>query len=388
MKNDIINYEDLGFVFENETIWANSTQIAQIFRCSVDNIYLHVKNILSDNELNEDSSVKGKRDKLYNLDMIIAIGYRVNSRKATQFRQWATKTLSQYIKDGYIIDEKRLTQDPSKLNALAAKIRELRNNEKNIYQAVRDCFKLSAIDYDNQKKEEIHLFYSLLQDKFHYAILGMTAAKIKLDRANHTQENMGMQFFDGEVPTLTEAQIGKNYVLKDELYRMHLLSEQFLLYAESVALRNQKLTMQKLHSKLDELLKFNEYPVFDGYKVQLKDEAIEHIKNEYKLYEKIHKLKYIGIEVDLEAFYNGEYDDIYDENDLEHKRLSSLFKKYLEKQNNSIQIDNTQQEITSQRKQLKKYPTMQALTNNIKEDIVNKTFEKDLEKVAFTKIKS
>jgi hypothetical protein len=319
MNNKIDFYNNIGFKFESETIWGSQEQIATLFITDKTSISKHIKNILSDNELDISVVAKfattasdGKKYQVehYNLDMIIAIGYRVNSKKATHFRQWATKILSQYVKDGYVIDEKRLTQDPSKLNELAAKIRELRNNEKNIYQAVRDCLKISAIDYNKQKKEEISAFYALLQDKFHYAILGMTAAKIKIDRANHTQENMGMQFFEGEVPTLTEAQIGKNYILKDELYRMHLLSEQFLLYAESVALRNQKLTMKKLHSKLDELLKLNEYPVLERDKVQLKDEAIEHVKNEYKLYEKIQKLKYSGITVDLEAFYAGEYDAI------------------------------------------------------------------------------
>ena len=339
METNAIKYNNvIDFNVDNETIWATSDKIALLFSCTVDNVYLHVKNILNEGELTEESSVKGLRNKLYNLDMIIAVGYRVNSKKATTFRQWATKVLSQYIKDGYVIDEKRLAQDPSKLNELAAKIRELRANEKNIYQAVRDCFKISATDY-NKDSKEAKSFYALLQDKFHFAITGLTASKLILDRADHRLENMGIQSSKNIFPTLSEASIGKSYVLPNELYRMHLLSEQWLLYAESIALRERKLTMHELHKKLDELLEFNEYPVFEGYKTYLVDEAKEHAKNEFALYEKIQKLKYSNIDVDLELFYNGGYDDLSEELELEKKDLFSIYQKYTEEQQVKIELN-------------------------------------------------
>jgi hypothetical protein len=383
--NNITLYNNIGFKFENETLWATQEEISNAFERDVSTISRHISSIFTEGELEEKSNLQkmqiANSDKpvsFYSLDVIIAVGYRVtSSTKATQFRIWATNILKQYIKDGYVIDEKRLAQNPDKLNELAAKIRALRNNEKNVYQAVRDCFKISATDYDSKKTEEIQAFYSLLQDKFHYAITEMTAAKIKMDRADHTQRNMGVQFFDGEIPTLTEAQIGKNYVLKDELYRMHLLSEQFLLHAESVALRNKRYTMKELHNKLDEYIKINEYPVWDGYKTQLKDEAIEHVKNEYTLYEKIQKLKYSGIDVDLELFYNGGYDDIYKERELDKKRLSTMYKKHLE-------IEHKKEDIKKIVEQ-KDSPTSAQFIKNIEKDNVelneNNEFEKNIKKV-------
>ena len=338
METNTIKYNNIiDFNVYSETIWTTADKIALLFSCTADNVYLHVKNILNEGELTEESSVKGLRNKLYNLDMMIAVGYRVNSKKATSFRQWATKVLSQYIRDGYVIDEKRLSQDSAKLNELAAKIRELRANEKNIYQAVRDCFKLCATDY-NKEAKEAKSFYALLQDKFHFAITGLTASKLILDRADHRIKNMGIQSSKDDVPTVTEAITGKNYVLPNELYRMHLLSEQWLLYSESTALRDRKLTMNELHEKLDELLRFNEYPVFEGYKVYLGDEAKEHAKNEFALYEKIQKLKYSNIDVDLEMFYDGEYDEIYRELGLEDKSLASLYQKHV-KDGKTIGLD-------------------------------------------------
>jgi hypothetical protein len=370
--NEITSYNNINFKFEDETLWITADKIAQIFSCTTDNIYLHIKNIIASGELTEESSVKGKRDKLYSLDIIIAVGYRVNSAKATHFRIWATNILKQYIKDGYVIDEKRLTKDPEKLNKIAAKIRELRNNEKNIYEAVRQCFKISAKDYDKDSKE-CRQFYYLLQDKFHYAITEMTASELILDRADHTQDNLGLQSMEGSIPTLEDIKNGKNFVQRDELYRMHLLSEQFLLHAESVALRNKRYTMNELHSKLDELLKLNEYPIFEGYKTYLKDEAIEHAKREYKNYIKIQKLKYSGIDVDLEEFHSGGYDQLYEELELEHKNLSTLLKK----NNKKIGIEKKESISTQIIESIKKdYP-----------NINNNNFEKKLEKISMPKSK-
>lgn len=273
-----------------ETVWATQQQIADLFERDKSTISDHIKNILAENEL-EESSVVGKFPTTgsdgktyqvlhYNLDMILSVGYRVSSPKATQFRKWATQTLKSYIVDGFAINEGRLRDDPRALRHLAAKIRELRADEKNIYASVRECFKESATDYDPGSPTS-RSFYAKLQDKFLYAITGSTAAQIIIDRADHKQPNMGLQNFEGNLPKVDEAKIGKNYLDKDELYTLHILCEQFLLFAESRAIRGKTLTMSQLAEKLDELLRVNDYPVFPGYKDYLRDRATRHAQAEY-----------------------------------------------------------------------------------------------------------
>lgn len=137
----------------------------------------------------------------------------------------------------------------------------------------------------------------------------MTASKLVLDRADHKEQNMGLKTIKGNVPTKEEARNGKNYLEEMEIYRMHLLSEQFLLYAESSALMSKKMTMSGLHEKLDDLLSLNGYPVFSGYEDYLKPKALQHAETEHNAYLEIKKLEHLGVEVDLELFYLGEYDE-------------------------------------------------------------------------------
>lgn len=319
--SDLILYQisenesvDLSFIDDN--IWITQKGMATLFDCSTDNIALHLKNIFKDDELDqkavtEEYSVtaldgKNYNTKHYNLDAIIAVGYRVNSKKATQFRKWATQVLQTYIQDGYVVNETLLRDDPAKLNQLAAKIRELRANEKNVFAQVRECFKISSSDYEPTSKE-VRSFYALLQDKFHHAITRMTSSKLIMDRANYKDENMRLVTFKDLFPTKKEVQTGKNYLTDDELYRMFLLSEQFLLFAESSALMGKKLTMKDLHEQLDKLLELNGYPVFDGYNDFLKDRALEHAERELELFIEIKKLEMLGVDVDLVDYDNGAY---------------------------------------------------------------------------------
>ena len=246
---------------------------------------------------------------LYSLDAVISVGYRVNSIAATRFRQWATGTIKAFIEQGYVINDKALRESPEKLNKLAAELRALRSEEKQVYAKVRECFKIGSSDYDPSSKE-VRKFYGLLQDKFHHAITGQTASKIVLDRADHLEESMGIRTYSGKEPTLTEAKVGKNYLVSEELYRIHLLSEQFLLYAESRALAGQRMTMKSLHAQLDRLLTLNDYPVFEGYKDYLKADADRHARQEMTLYKKRRKIEALGIEYDEEALAAGEYDYI------------------------------------------------------------------------------
>lgn len=316
------NHDGVEIILKDENVWATPKSIADIFETDQSGIARHLANIFTSGELVELSNMQklhiansSKPVQFYSLDAIISVGYRVNSKIATQFRIWATGVLKQYLKDGFVINEELLRSDPKKLNELAAKIRELRANEKNIYASVRECFKLASSDYEPTSKE-VKKFYGLLQDKFHHAITSMTASKLILDRANHADENMGIQTIKGLIPTKDEAKTGKNYLDENEIYRMHLLSEQFLLYAESTALMGKKMTMKGLHQQLDNLLVLNGYPVFDGYKDYLKDRAIEHAEKEYEAFIEIKKLEHIGLNVELELFYQGEYDEYKEQTSL------------------------------------------------------------------------
>ncbi|MGB3351122.1 MAG: RhuM family protein [Brucella anthropi] len=316
---------DLSFNPETNSIWATQEGIAELFQVDRSNASKHIANVYSDGELDRETTcakfalvrIEGGRTvqrqvEHYNLDVMISVGYRVNSRAATKFRQWATHTLRTYLEQGYVINERALRDSPEMLNKLAAEIRALRSSEKQVYAKVRECFKVSSSDYDPSAKE-VRKFYALLQDKFHHAVTGLTSSKLILDRADHEEENLGLLSMDGDKPTLKDAQVGKNYLKPDELYRLHLLSEQFLLFAESTALAQKKMTMQSLHDQLDRLLTLNDYEVFDGYKDYIKDEALRHAKIEYELYLTRKKVEAAGIEYDVEALYLGEYDDILED---------------------------------------------------------------------------
>jgi hypothetical protein len=276
-----------------ETVWATQQQIADAFDVARNTVTEHLQNIFKDNELKEATCCRKIRQHLpdgreyevqhYNLDAILSVGYRVSSSKATRFRQWATQTLRSYVVDGYAINEARLREDRAAAGRLAAKLRAIRADEKSIYASVREYFKLASTDYD-PSSQKCKTFYATLQDKFHFAITSKTASQLILERADHKKPAMGITIFDGNIPDVDEAKVGKNYLESDELYALHLLSEQFLLYIESKALRNQKMTMAELASKLDDLLKFNEYPVFKGYKDFLKDKAVRHAMAEYAMF--------------------------------------------------------------------------------------------------------
>lgn len=315
---EISENESVEVVFVDNDIWVTQKALAQLLDVNTPAISKHIKNIFAEGEL-EEKAVVSKMETTaldgkeyltlhYNLDIIIAVGYRVNSKKATQFRKWATHVLHTYIQDGYVVNEALLQDDPEKLNKLAAKVRELRANEKNVFEKVRECFRISASDYE-PTSDEVRTFYILLQDKFHHAITRMTSSKLIMDRAGHAESNMGLVSFKEHLPTKKEAQIGKNYLTEEELYRMYLLSEQFLLFAETSALMKKQLTMRDLHSQLDRLLELNGYSVFSGYTDYIKDRAMAHAEREYERFIDIKKLEMLGVEVDILDYDSGLYEE-------------------------------------------------------------------------------
>lgn len=321
---DVVRYAEQGEIdpidfrieADTQTIWATQAQIAILFGTNQQNISYHLRNVFTEGELSETNNTKNigivtskKPIKMYSLDAIISVGYRVNSKSATQFRKWATGTLKAYVEQGYVINEWALRDSPGKLNKLAKEVRALRAGEKQIYAKVRECFKISASDYD-QSSKVVRKFYALLKDKFLHAVTDQTSSKLILDRADHRDEKMGLQTHEGKEPKAIEVTVGKNYLRSDELYRLHLLSEQFLLYAESTALAGKRMTMASLHEQLDRLLRLNEYPVFEGYKDFLKDDAVRHAKAELAMYRIRLKVEGVCLEYDETSYLLGDYDEV------------------------------------------------------------------------------
>jgi|CXWL01.1.fsa_nt_gi hypothetical protein len=290
---------DLNFDWSHETVWASQKQIADLFGVERSVVTKHIANIFDSEELDPNATcanfalvrLEGARSvsrdvEHYNLDVILSVGYRVSSVKATEFRKWATQTLRRYITDGFALNESRLRSDPSALRDLAAQVRALRSEEKTIYEAVRDCFKVASIDYDKDSPK-VRSFYAKLQDKFLYAITGRTASELILERADAAKHNMGLTSTKGALPTKQDTTVGKNYLQRDEVYVLHILCEQFLLYAESRAIRGKSMTMDHLAAKLDDLLRTNDYAVFTGYRDFLKDRAMEHAEAEWNRFQKM-----------------------------------------------------------------------------------------------------
>jgi hypothetical protein len=275
---------------DRETIWATQDEMATLFEVDRSVISKHVTNVFASGELDELSNVQKmhisstKPVNSYTLDVILSVGYRVNSKTATKFRQWATQTLSEFIRDGAVLDEDRISKNPVLQHKLAAKIRHIRTSEVNLYAKVREVFKVSASDYDPES-QAAKTFFAMAQDKFHYAITNKTAAEIKLERADALKHNMGLVTIQGKQPTLSEARIAKNYLTPDELRALENISEQFLLFAESKAFRGHKMTMEELSFKLNTLLTANDYPVLYEYKQYLASKADTHIQKVFDNYQ-------------------------------------------------------------------------------------------------------
>ena len=263
---------------KDDTVWLSQKQMAELFDCSVDNISLHLKNVyiegeLGENRTSEESSVvqiEGGRSikrpmVLYNLDAIISVGYRINSLRGTQFRIWATQRLKEYIIKGFVMDDERLAEGRVKktyFEEWEERIRKIRTSEANFYQKVRDVFATSA-DY-NHKTDYAKLFYSTVQNKFHYAITGLTAAEIVSARINSQKENMGLTNWKGEIITREQAQIAKNYLEELELKRLNLLVEQFLSFAELQSVEQRVMYMKDWIHKLDSFLVLNEKEILQN----------------------------------------------------------------------------------------------------------------------------
>ncbi|MBI4272392.1 virulence RhuM family protein [Candidatus Uhrbacteria bacterium] len=274
----IYNSEDgqakLEVRLDGETVWLSQKQMAALFDKDVRTVNEHIKNIFLEGELEEDSVIRkfritasdGKQYEImhYNLDVIISVGYRVSSLRGTQFRMWATQRLKEYIVKGFTMDDERLAEGNVAKNyfdELEERIRKIRTSEKNFYQKVRDVFATSA-DY-NPKVDYAKQFFSVVQNKFHFAITGLTAAEIVVNRVDNKKMNMGLTNWKGEIITREQAEIAKNYLEELELKRLNLLVEQFLSFAELQSVEKRVMYMKDWIQKLDNFLTLNDKEILD-----------------------------------------------------------------------------------------------------------------------------
>jgi len=288
---------------ENETVWLNQAQMAELFNTSKQNISLHIKNIIAEGELDEKATVKEyltvqkegnrnvKRDvDFYNLDMIISVGYRINSARGTQFRIWATQRLKEYLVKGFTMNDERLSGGRTDyFDELVERVRAIRASEKNFYHKVKDIFSTS-VDYDNDD-ETAKTVYATVQNKFHYAIHGHTAAELINDRVDANKPNMGLTNWTGKIVTRADAQIAKNYLGELELKRLELLVEQFLSFAELRSVERKVMYMRDWNKKLDEFLVLNEKEILkNSGKVSRKDMEYK-VRDELKKYNRHNELE-------------------------------------------------------------------------------------------------
>lgn len=304
--NDLIIYNtDDGkshvalLVVENEA-WLTQNQLAELFDTSVQNIALHIKNILEDNELDENSVIKdylitaqdGKQYQVkhYSLDMILAIGFRVRSPRGVQFRRWANTQLRTYLDKGFLLDKERLKNPQRRFDhfdELLEQIREIRASELRFYQKVRELFKLSS-DYDKTDKVT-QMFFAETQNKLLYAITQQTAAELICTRANAELPNMGLTSWKGAVVRKADIIVAKNYLTHDELDSLNRLVMIFLESAELRVKNRQDLTLNFWRNNVDNLIEFNGFPLLIGNGTRTAKQMETFTKEQYALFDQVRK---------------------------------------------------------------------------------------------------
>lgn len=299
--NNIMIYEDkdgitkVNVKFTDEDIWLTQNQLADIYKTTQQNISLHIKNIYEDRELKDISTHKnflsvqkeGNREVKrnidhYNLDMIIALGYRVQSEVAVRFRIWATQRLHEYIQKGFTMDDERLKQGGRYFRELLQRIRDIRSSERNFYQQVTDIYSTS-IDYD-PRSDITKKFFATVQNKLHYAVHEHTAAELIYDRVDNEKPYVGMTNFKGDYVTIDDVKIAKNYLSEIELQRLNLLVSQFLDYAELQALEQRSMRMVDWIEELDNQILLNRRKILEGNGKISHEEAIKKAEKEFNIY--------------------------------------------------------------------------------------------------------
>lgn len=310
-------------LYKNESVWATQKAMAKLFDCSTDNIGVHLKNIYETYELQRDSTTEeisvvqkeGNREvtrklQFYNLDAIISVGYRVNSTRATQFRQWCTHVLHQFAIRGYVIDKKRMENGSfigvDYFEHLLAEIREIRLSERRFYQKLTDIY-ATSIDY-NVNAPTTRLFFKKVQNKMHYAVHGHTASELIINRANAERANMGLTTWEnapnGKI-VKTDVSIAKNYLNENELEAMGRLVNAFLDLAEDMAKRHMPMTMEDWAKRIDKFLDISDRPVLSDAGHITAEQAKQYAETEFEKYR-----------VTQDRLFRSDFDRLWNDNIL------------------------------------------------------------------------
>ena len=335
-NNDLIIYKNsegniiVDAIFKDETLWLTQKGMSKVFDVQVSDISKRLKDIYNDGELDKDSTIskmeivqqEGNRKvkrlvDTYNLDAIIAVGYRVNSKKATEFRIWATKILKEYMTKGFALNDERFINgnkyDTKYFDELLERIKTIRVSERMAYQKITDLFIATATDY-NPKSEEAYAFFKIVQNKLHYAISGHTAAELIYSRANSDKEHMGLTNWKNSPDGLIykyDVIIAKNYLNEEEMNNLKNLTNMFLVFAEDEAKQRHVMTMKDWITATDDLLKFRRKEVLNNSCSISHKEAVEKAEKEYEKFRVIQDQKYISTMDELYKKYLGEnkYED-------------------------------------------------------------------------------
>lgn len=319
LNSDIILYSTpegnirVEVYYEDETFWLSQKRIAELFGVEVNTINYHIKEIFKSGELKENSTIRkfrivqkeGSREvqrevEFYNLDMIIAVGYRVNSYQATQFRIWATKTLREFIIKGFVLDDERLKQGErfgkDYFDELLERIREIRASERRFYQKITDIYQQCSIDYDKDSGIT-QIFFKTVQNKLHWAVTGKTAAELISERADSKKKNMGLKTWrnapKGKI-LKSDITVAKNYLEKDEIKELERIVTMYLDYAENQAAKQRPMKMKDWIEKLDAFLKFNEYEILTNPGKVSNEVAVQLAGKEYEKFRVEQDKQYIS----------------------------------------------------------------------------------------------
>lgn len=330
-EHEIVLYQVEGtnicvnVIFKEDIFWMTQKAMADLFGCTTDNISLHLKNIYKEEELDENETTEffsvvqneGQRNvkrkvKCYNLDAIIAVGYRINSKKATRFRQWATKTLKEYITKGFVLNDDMLKNGKpfgkDYFDELLERIREIRASERRAYQKITDVFEQCSYDYD-KNSEVTKKFYSFVQNKLHFAVTGKTAAELIYERANSEQPAMGLTTWkDAPNGKILKRDIGiaKNYLNEKELSRLNRLVTMFIDYAELMAEDEILMSMQDWVEQTNQFLINNRQKVLDGKGKISHDTAMQKAEKEYEVFRVKQDREYISeFDREVEKYLKG-----------------------------------------------------------------------------------
>ena len=297
-------------VIKDETIWATQKAMAQLFDVNIPAISKHLKNIFDEGELSPDATVskmeivqmEGEREvkretSFYSLDAIIAVGYRVSSVRATRFRQWATKILNEYIRKGFVLDDERLKQGTAifgkdYFRELLERVRSIRASERRIWQQITDIYAECSIDYDRQA-QTTRDFYAMIQNRFHYAIMGQTAAEIIYANADHTKENMGLTTWknapEGRI-LKSDVGIAKNYLPEQKIRQLERAVTGFFDYIEDLIERENTFNMEQFSASVNEFLSFRRYKILPDKGHISAQQAKEKAEAEYDIFNRTQRI--------------------------------------------------------------------------------------------------